>query len=159
MNSIVDNILLNAKKAYKESVIIENIELQELILSILTDISRIKETSKTNRRHMPRERIILDDEHAEDTNVLAYVFSEYEHTSLFPDKSQTEAFQFIADLLNVKYKTFSNKRDAFDKYTSSKRVGWDKELPPSLELIFKKYKSMSREKVLTVANKKIHKYS
>ena len=43
MNSVVKNLILNSKKAYKESIVIDNDLLQDILLDILTDIKKLQE--------------------------------------------------------------------------------------------------------------------
>ncbi|MEA3419942.1 MAG: hypothetical protein U9Q90_11160 [Campylobacterota bacterium] len=157
MKVIAESILDNAKKAYKESVVIGSIEIQELLLSILTDTIRLQESVESSA-NKPGEGILSEDTQPRDINIIAYVFSEYEHTSLFPNKSQTNAVKYVSQLLNVKYNTFKNKRDAFDRYTNSKRKGRDKELPKPLQRIFDEYKNLPWEQAMENANVIINNY-
>lgn len=164
MKEIIDNIMENAKKAYKESIIIDNIVIQDLILTIITETKKLQEIPKKELntvRHIPstRERVLLEDSQSNDINVIAYIFSEYEHTALFPNMNQTEAVSAIADLMNVKYKTFTNRRDRYDRYTNSHRVGWDEDLPSSLQDIFDELVTLSKEQVLNKGKKILEKYS
>lgn len=43
MKKVLESIILNAKDAYKESVIIDNEKLQDLLLTILTDSKKLQE--------------------------------------------------------------------------------------------------------------------
>jgi hypothetical protein len=43
MNNIIESIILNTKKAYKESIVIDNEKLQDLLLTILTDSKKLQE--------------------------------------------------------------------------------------------------------------------
>ena len=155
MNSLFKNILDNAKLIYKKSNLIDNEKIEELALSIIIDIKNLQNDKK---EYIPRERVTISDEKSKDVNILAYVFSEYEHTSLFPDDNQSDAIQKIRDLLDVKYHTFKNKRDYYDTYTNSPRKGWEKELSDSLQEVFDELKVLSKEEVLTIANNIIKKY-
>ena len=157
MKTITENILDNAKKAYKESVIIDNTVIQELLLSILTDVKRLQEPVEP-KVHKNRERLTLSETHSKDIDIIAYIFSEYEHTSLFPNKSQTDAVQYISKLMNVKYKTFTNKRDSFDRYTNSSRKGWNQELSKTLQMIFDEYKNLPMEVAIRNAKRIMNKY-
>lgn len=42
MNEVIENVIKKTKKAYKQSVIIDNEELQDLLLEILTDIKQLE---------------------------------------------------------------------------------------------------------------------
>ena len=159
MDSIVSNILNNAKLAYKEIVISDNEVIQELLLSILADSKRLQGLKINSvSTSVPRERVTLDRERSADINTIAYIFSEYEHTSLFPNLNQTQAFKEVSKILNVKQNTFTNKRDAFDKFTNSMRVGWDKELSQSMQDIFDKLSGLSENEVISIANNILQKY-
>ncbi len=163
MNELVESILSNTKKAYKESALIDNLVIQDLLLSVLADCSRLQDSiaskdvasnfvdDKDKKVFKPRERITLSDEKSRDINIIAYIFSKYEHTALFPNKNQTDAFKEISKLLDVKPTTFRNKRDAFDRFTNSTRAGWDKPLSESMQEIFDEYKSLSKENALDYA--------
>ena len=61
------------------------------------------------------------------------------------------AFKEIGELFGRKKNTIKNERDAFDFYTDSSRVGWKANLKPSLDLIWKKYGDISREKLLQMS--------
>lgn len=58
--------------------------------------------------------------------------------------SQSEAFAKVGEKFQTKPRTIQNERDAFDKFTDSSRVGWDKPLPPRLIPVFEKYSGLSR---------------
>jgi hypothetical protein len=162
MDMLVESILSNTKKAYKESVLIDNSIIQDLLLSVLADCSRLADSIdkqelicnvESSDKRITRVRSTLSDDHSKDINIVAYVFSEYEHTSLFPNKSQTEAFEEASGLLNVKLTTFRNKRDAYDRYTSSARAGWDKPLSTQMKDIFNEYKILSKD--IAIANARL----
>jgi len=155
MNKTFESILSNAKSIYKESIKIDNVIIEELALSIITDIKILQSEKKPS---IQRERVRLDNEHSKDVDTLAYIFSEYEHTALFPDNTQTAAFKKVSDLLNVKHNTFTNKRDYFDSHTNSQRIGWEKELSISLKKVFDELKILSKKEVLDIGYKIIKKY-
>jgi len=155
MNLIFNTILENAKLIYKESNQIDNEKIEELALSIIIDIKKLQSDKK---KYKPRERITLSDEKSKDVNILAYVFSEYEHSSLFPMENQSNAIKKISKLLDVKYNTFRNKRDNYDRYTNSSREGWEKKLSDSLQEVFDELKVLSKDEVLKIANNIINKY-
>ena len=115
MNSTINSILQNAKLIYKESIQSNNEIIEELALSIITDIKILQDNKEISK---PRERITLNDEKSKDINILAYIFSEYEHSLLFSNDNQSNAIQKISDLLDVKSTTFRNKRDYYDSYTT-----------------------------------------
>jgi len=166
MTKIIENIMNNTKQAYKESVIVDNTVIQDLLLAILTDTNRLQEIAKIEKEEpiikkvsKTRERVLLEDNQSNDINIIAYVFSEYEHTALFPNINQTEAVSMIADLMAVKYKTFTNRRDRYDRYTNSHRAGWDEDLPNSLKVVFDELVSLPKDTVINKAKNILAKYS
>jgi len=42
MREVIDSLILNSKKAYKESIVIDNDTLQDILLDILTDSNKLK---------------------------------------------------------------------------------------------------------------------
>jgi len=173
MRKELDSILQNVKLAYKESVLIENDIIQDILLTVLTDVKmledkisitklrpglKVKKTLEDNQ-YTSRNRVSIEEQQSYDINVIAYVFSEYEHTALFPNKNQTESVTVISNLMSVKYKTFTNRRDRFDRYTHSKRAGWDENLPNGLQVVFNELKGLSKDVVIDKAKQILQKYS
>ncbi len=54
MKEVIESILLNTKEAYKESILIDNEKLQNLLLDALTSI-------KTLQNDIPNEPIVVED--------------------------------------------------------------------------------------------------
>lgn len=46
MNEVIESIKLNTKKAYKESVIIDNEKLQDLLITILADVKKLESANQ-----------------------------------------------------------------------------------------------------------------
>ncbi len=53
MNKVIESIAINTKKAYKESVIIENEKLQDLLITILADIKKLESDNKIVEKIVP----------------------------------------------------------------------------------------------------------
>lgn len=155
MKSTINSVLQNAKLIYKESIQSNNETIEELALSIITDIKILQNNKEISK---PRERITFNDEKSKDINILAYVFSEYEHSSLFPNDNQSDAIKKISGLFNVKYDTFRLKRDYYDSFTSSKRKGWKKELSDSLREVFDELRILPKDEVLNIAKTIMKRY-
>jgi hypothetical protein len=160
MDSRLNNILQNAKSIYRESIQENNSVIEELSLSIITEVTILNnDENRENFQHKElRRRVRLDDEHSRDVDILAYVFSEYEHIALFPNDTQTSAFTKVSDILNTKPNTFSNKRDFFDSHTNSKRVGWGKELSKPMQKVFDELKNLSKNEVIAIGKQILDRY-
>ena len=57
MHKVIENIVIKTKKAYKQSVIIDNEELQDLLLEILTDIKQLEITEEEKEKMTAKEDI------------------------------------------------------------------------------------------------------
>lgn len=60
MNEVIDSIILNTKEAYKQSVVIDNEKLQDLLLTILTDskkLQSLKEEELINNPKVNKENL------------------------------------------------------------------------------------------------------
>jgi hypothetical protein len=87
-----------------------------------------------------------------DVNIVAYFLSKYEHHDLFigQNYNQSETFTKASELLGVPMGTLRNIRDAFDRYTSSHRVGWDKPLNALQQKIFDAMENKQKSEVLEI---------
>ena len=160
MDNGLNDILQNAKSIYRESIKENNSVIEELSLSIITEVTILKNAK--NRENFqskePRRRDRLNNEHSRDVDIVAYIFSEYEHIALFPDDKQTSAFKKVSEILNTKPNTFSNKRDFFDSHTNSKRVGWGKELSEPMQKVFDELRNLSKNEVIAIGKQILDKY-
>ncbi len=113
---------------------------------ILEYMDAMKESYTTHKSHS-REQIL--GRSAEKNNLLkiAYAMSRFDY-HIINDISksyfnQTEAFQYLANKLNIKLTTLRNYRDMFDPYVKqekSNRQGWhQKELSPEFQAVKEDY--------------------
>lgn len=65
--------------------------------------------------------------------------------------TQQDAFISIGDLFSKASNTVKLTRDAFDRYTSSGRVGWEGSLRAALQQVFDKYGDLPREELLKLS--------
>ena len=65
-------------------------------------------------------------------------------------KTQSEAFTRIAAVFGTKPNTIKLERDAFDNWTDSGRIGWQRDLPPRLTHVWDKYSALEREELLRI---------
>ncbi len=66
--------------------------------------------------------------------------------------NQTEAFDYLADALNVKVATLRNYRDTFDSHVEqvrSSRQGWKKPLNDEFKYVMAKYDGKSEQELIT----------
>lgn len=84
--------------------------------------------------------------------LIAYCFSCYEHTSLYPKLNQDKAFVTAAEKLGVKKNTLKNARDWFDGHNDSHRNGWwQAPLPEDMERAKKEFDNKSRNELIKEA--------
>ena len=57
MIEVIENIVVKTKKAYKQSVIIDNEELQDLLLEILTDIKQLEIVEEEKEKMTVKEDV------------------------------------------------------------------------------------------------------
>lgn len=100
--------------------------------------------------------IPIDSKAALNTVCLFLAQSGEPHTEL-GYKTQSSAFQEIGDKFGVPSNTVKNKRDVFDRFTDSERVGWENvELPRRFKVIFDEYASGPRDKLRDTSKKIIN---
>lgn len=96
-------------------------------------------------------------------NILFFAFcmskydTEFVNSILNRILNQTEAFDYLADTLNVKVATLRNYRDTFDSHVEqvrSSRQGWKKPLTNEFKSVMVKYNEKS-EQELIAAGKEI----
>lgn len=89
---------------------------------------------------------------SEDAIIVAYCFSTFEHTCLYPSYSQTDAFIDAADKLNINKNTLKQIRDAFDGHNNNPRAGYhDKPLVPKYQKVKDMLEQKSREEIIKLA--------
>lgn len=76
----------------------------------------------------------IDEARKSNMYLIAYCFSRFEHTSLFPRYNQTKSFDIAAEKLGAKKNTLKNYRDYFDANNDNDRKGWWKaSLPDDMQ--------------------------
>jgi len=94
-------------------------------------------------------------------NVLFFAFcmsrwdSEFVSLLTKTHLNQTEAFNYLAEKLDVKVNTLRNYRDTFDSHVAqvrSNRQGWKKPLNTDEAKVLEKYKSFTEEMAIDLAN-------
>lgn len=66
----------------------------------------------------------------------------------------SEAFDSIGGIFNVAPATVKNERDAYDRFTDSARVGWQKDaLPPRLKAVYDTYGNIPKDGLKTLASR------
>lgn len=64
------------------------------------------------------------------------------------------AFDGIGSIFNVPPATVKNERDAFDRFTDSDRVGWNKiVLPPRLKAVYDTYGNIPKDELKLLASR------
>jgi hypothetical protein len=137
-----------------------NINLQS-ILEYLEEI----EDNHTSNKTLSRERVLVRSFEKNNILKIAYAMSRFDfhiiNGILNCHFNQTEAFQYLADKLNIKLTTLRNYRDMFDPYVKqekSNRQGWhQKELSPEFQAIKDRYDNEDyasiKDEIETVLNK------
>ncbi|MDD3238366.1 MAG: hypothetical protein PHV37_09765 [Candidatus Gastranaerophilales bacterium] len=161
MKNLLMEIKQLAQKGMENTIISNDVQNKDIFLSILLKsevaISKIgdnfnnsigfSERPENNRTY---ERI--DEELKNDMYLIAYCFSYYEHTSLYPQFSQDKAFEVAATKLGVKKTTLKNTRDWFDGHNDSHRRGWwQAPLPEDMQNFRDVYDKKKREDILNEA--------
>ncbi len=138
----LDKIIETAKEAYKESIIIDNEKMQDLLLSIITMTDQLRNVTVVNKRNVASRDTISDSKY-KDMACIAYILSEFGHEVFDPNKTQAQVIEDIANVLDTKSGTIRNIRDFLDTYTSSPREGWKKPLPDRLQDVFDECKNIT----------------
>ncbi len=128
----VQEIRQLARQGMKDMILADDSKTEEIFLEIMEKSKSIldrlerKDFSKenTSKENVRTRTGRIPDDVKQKVNLVAYCFSEYEHTSLYPNRSQQEAFELAAQALEVKKNTLSNIRDSFDGHNNSHRRGW-----------------------------------
>ncbi len=88
-------------------------------------------------------------------HLIAFCFSYFEHTSLYPYESQDRALELASETLEIKKSSLRNIRDMFDGHNPKQiRKGrWKTPLPPNMQKFKDDYEKKDREDVLDEAKK------
>ncbi len=157
MKELLSQIKNLAQEGMEQSIVDRNKESKEIFLEILlkAEVALNKSDAKpvaTFSTSTGRKHDKISDEARHNLNVVAYAFSEYKHTMLYPLVTQQEAFYRASQKLGVKKNTLSAKRDAFDGHNDNHRKGWWRTpLAPDMQLIKDEYDKKSKDEVLADA--------
>lgn len=144
MNDLLNEIKQLTKTGYETAIISNEEKSKDIFFNILLKIEMALKTMSSAQpinntltsQHTDRTYEKMDEETKRQAYIVAYCFSYYEHTSLYPECTQDQAFEIAARKLNIKKNTLKNYRDAFDGHNNSPRKGWwQKELPYDMEQI------------------------
>lgn len=157
MNKLLNEIKELAQQGLENTIIAKDDKNKNIFLSIMlkSELTLSKTTApNTNDNKVEPIRTYekLDDDVKMNMYLVAYCFSCYEHTSLYPSFSQDKSFNIAAEQLGVKKNTLKNARDWFDGHNDSHRSGWwQAPLPEDMERAKKVFDNKSRNELITEA--------
>lgn len=132
MNDLLNEIKQLTKTGYETAILSNEEKSQDIFLNILLKIEMALKsiqsantiTYKAASSNTERTYEKFDEETKRRAYLIAYCFSYYEHTCLYPEYTQDKAFDVAAKKLNIKKNTLKNFRDQFDGHNNSDRRGW-----------------------------------
>lgn len=133
------NCIADTSELFMRSIqllnVCNNYETNEnIVCNNETLISKKHAKISSGQKHKGYQKEKIEDETKNALYLIAYCFSCYEHTSLYPKFSQDKAFIVAAEQLGVKKNTLKNARDWFDGHNDSPRSGWwQKPLPTGMK--------------------------
>lgn len=162
MKDLLAEIKQLAQKGMENTIISNDVQNKDIFLNILLKsevaISKLGCNSNSvmgfsDKQEGNRTYERIDGELKNDMYLIAYCFSYYEHTSLYPQLSQDKAFEVAAMKLGVKKTTLKNTRDWFDGHNDSHRKGWwQAPLPEDMQNFRTIYDKKKREDVIGEAS-------
>jgi len=162
MKNLLTEIKQLAQKGMENTVIANDIQNKDLFLSIMLKsevaISKLGDNLNSsmifhNKPEGNRTYERIGEDLKSDMYLVAYCFSYYEHTSLYPQFSQDKAFEVAATKLGVKKTTLKNSRDWFDGHNDSHRKGWwQAPLPEDMQKFRDIYDKKDRAEVINEAS-------
>ena len=162
MKNLLTEIKQLAQKGMENTVISNDTQNKDIFLSIMlkSEVAISKLGDKLNNsitlQNKPdgnRTYERIDEDLKSDMYLVAYCFSYYEHTSLYPQFSQDKAFEVAATKLGVKKTTLKNSRDWFDGHNDSHRKGWwQAPLPDDMQNFRDIYDNKDRAEVINEAS-------
>ena len=161
MNNLLNEIKQLAQQGLENTIIAKDDKNKDIFLNIMLKselaLNKIpmKNTNSllpTNKEESSRTYEKIDDDIKMNMYLVAYCFSCYEHTSLYPKFSQDKAFIVAAEQLGVKKNTLKNARDWFDGHNDSHRSGWwQAPLPEDMERAKNVFDNKSRNELISEA--------
>jgi hypothetical protein len=162
MKNLLTEIKQLAQKGMENTVIANDTQNKDIFLSIMLKsevaISKLGDTLNNsmnfqNKTEGNRTYERIGEDLKSDMYLVAYCFSYYEHTSLYPQFSQDKAFEVVATKLGVKKTTLKNSRDWFDGHNDSHRKGWwQAPLPEDMQKFRDIYDKKDRAEVINEAS-------
>lgn len=162
MKNLLNEIKELSQHGLEKSIISGNEEDKDIYMQIMlkaevainkfsqTNISKTVPTGKEDFSNRTYERI--DEDSKSDMYLVAYCFSRFEHTSLYPKYSQDKSFMIAAEKLGVKKNTLKNCRDWFDGHNDNNRKGWwQAPLPEDMQKFKDIYDIKSKSNIITEA--------
>lgn len=160
MNNLLNEIKELAQEGYEKAIVSHDTSNKELFLNIMLKAEVVlnnfeyKKFFKTqpNVKKTDRTYQRIEDNAKKEIYLIAYCFSYYEHSCLYPQYSQDKAFNIAAEKLGVKKNTLKNIRDWFDGHNDNSRSGWwQAPLPEDLEKFKKIYSKKSKLDIISEA--------
>lgn len=162
MDTLLNEIKQLAQQGLEKSIISRDEENKDIFMQIMLKaevaINKVEQSSahknvvaeKENFSTRTYERI--DEDAKSDMYLIAYCFSRFEHTSLYPQYSQDKSFIIAAEKLGVKKNTLKNSRDWFDGHNNNTRKGWwQAPLPEDMQKFKEIYDLKSKNEVIAEA--------
>ncbi|MDE6250986.1 MAG: hypothetical protein K2M34_05165 [Alphaproteobacteria bacterium] len=156
MKDLLNEIKQLTKTGYETAILANEEKSKDIFFNILLKIEiALKSTppvhtitpSGTDRTYEK-----LDEETKRQAYLIAYCFSYYEHSSLYPQYTQDKAFDVAAKKLNIKKTTLKNYRDAFDGHNNNSRAGYyQKPLPSDMEQFKHAHETKSQSEIISAA--------
>lgn len=161
MNNLLNEIKQLAQQGLENAIIAKDDKNKDIFLKIMlkselalskTATNNVNYSSSVNKEETSRTYEKLDDDIKMNMYLVAYCFSCYEHTSLYPKFSQDKAFIVASEQLGVKKNTLKNARDWFDGHNDSHRSGWwQAPLPEDMERAKNVFDNKSRNELINEA--------
>lgn len=160
MNEFLKSLKEDIQKIYEDAILYSEPHskqsLFQLLLKIELEAVKSKEEAviKPAKQNVKRSYNQYPDEIQEKMYLIAYCFSYFGHTSLYPYLNQKAAFETAARAINVKMSSLKNTRDMYDGQNSSPRKGWKrKSLPPKVQHAKDILEKLDRETIIKKALK------
>ena len=161
MDILLNEIKKLAKNGYEEAIISNELKSKDTFLNILlkaeialNNTNKIKDFEKPNTKNPDRTYEKIEDNIKKDMYLVAYCFSYYEHTSLYPQYTQDKAFNIAAEKLGIKKNTLKNTRDWFDGHNDNDRSSWwQAPLPDDMQQFKNMYENKNKTDVVLEARK------
>lgn len=159
-NQVLNPVIERANTAADTSeLFMRNVQMNNLFKETAANIKGTEYPKERNvltyRNGSRNHRTKVSTELLMKENKVAYYLSRFEHTPLFPQYNQTQAFEVISKILGVKLTTLRLKRDTYDPFCNNlkkrgrKRKGWwqNNNSSDDMQRIYDRYLHMSEEEI------------